>query len=60
MRRDRDFLTIRYYIEHGHSIRELESLTPLEWEFYKLHVEMVAEEQQKLLDDIPGKGGKHG
>lgn len=57
MRDDRDLDTIRYYIERGHSIRELESLTPLEWEFFKLHAEMVAEEQQKALSNMPWKGG---
>lgn len=54
---DRNLIIIRYYIERGHSIRELESLTPLEWEFFKLHADMVAGEQQKVLNNMPGKGG---
>jgi hypothetical protein len=57
MRRDHDLITVRYFIERGHSIRELESLTPLEWEFFKLHAGMVAEAQRKILEDMPGEGG---
>ena len=58
MQRDHDLLTIRYYIERGHSIHELESLTPMEWLFYQLHVDMVANAQQKEYGKIMnGKGG---
>lgn len=58
MQRDHDLLCIRYYIERGHSINELLSLTPTEWLFYQLHVDLVAEAQQKELARInEGKGG---
>lgn len=43
MKRDHELLVIRYYIERGHSIHELESLTPMEWLFYQLHVDLMAE-----------------
>lgn len=44
MKKDYDLAIFRYYIERGHSIHELLSLSPVEKLFYALHVEMVAEE----------------
>ena len=49
MKRDHDLLTIRYYIERGHSIHDLESLTPTEWLFYQLHFDLMAEAQSQMI-----------
>lgn len=54
MKRDHELLVIRYYIERGHSIHELESLTPMEWLFYQLHVDLMAEDQERITN---GEGG---
>lgn len=45
---------LRYYIERGHSIKELLNLSPTEKLFYALHVELVAQEMKEAKNH-----GKH-
>lgn len=44
---------IHYYLERGHSLRELTNLTPLEKRFYLASMELTSDENEAAM-----KGGE--